>query len=84
MKKLSERIVPNETPLTAAQFMESFNANMPAGYPHVTLKIMEHFKLAHQNLFKKPDVWTLDLHRKRMIEWLPQHVSDSVYEKYNG
>lgn len=76
MKKLSERIVPNETPLSAEEFLESFNANMPEGYPHVTMEILERFKLAHPNLFKKPNVWTLDLHRKRMIEWLPQNLSD--------
>lgn len=74
MKKASERIVPNEVPLSATEFKESFNQNMPAGYPHVTLEIMDKFRFAHPNLFKKPNVWTLDLHRKRMIEWLPQNI----------
>lgn len=74
MKKVSSRIVPDERPLTEAEFMASFNANMPEGYPHVTLDILERFKLAHPALFKKKNVWTLDLHRKRMIEWLPQNL----------
>ncbi len=74
MKKLAERIVPNEIPLTSREFLESFNANMPAGYPHVTPEILERFKYAHPNLFKKANIWTLDLHRKRMIEWLPQNL----------
>lgn len=74
MKRASNRIVPDERPLTSAEFMESFNANMPEGYPHVTLAILEKFKAAHPNLFKTGNHWTLDLHRKRMIEWLPQNL----------
>lgn len=74
MKKVSERIVPNETLLTAAEFLESYNKNMPEGYPHVTLVILEKFKEAHPSLFKNNSAWTLDLHRKRMIEWLPQNI----------
>lgn len=74
MKKVSSRIVPDERPLTDAEFMASFNANMPEGYPHVTPAILERFKESHPALFKKKNVWTLDLHRKRMIEWLPQNL----------
>jgi hypothetical protein len=75
MGKITQRIVPNETPLTATEFLESFNSNMPLGYPHVTLDIMKKFQQAHQSLFKKPNIWTLELHRKRMIQWLPQNLS---------
>lgn len=75
MKKSPGKIIPNEVPLSADQFLESFNANMPAGYPHVTTQILEKFKQAHPNLFKDANTWTLDLHRKRMIEWLPQNLN---------
>ncbi len=74
MKKVSDRIVPSELPMTAMEFLDSFNKNMPAGYPLATLEMMSKFKLVYPNLFKKPNIWSLDLHRKRMIEWLPQNI----------
>jgi len=74
MKKPSERIVPNEAPLTKAEFMESYNKNMPEGYPLVSLTLLDKFKEAHSSLFKAPNIWTLEQHRKRMIEWLPQNI----------
>ena len=74
MGNISPKIVPNETPMTAQEFLKSFNDNMPQGYPLVTPEILEKFKLAHPHLFKSPNLWTLDLHRKRMIEWLPQNL----------
>lgn len=75
MKKVSSRIVAQDAPMTDAEFMESFNHNMPDGYPLVTIEIMEKFKLAHPTLFKGRSRWNLDQHRKRMIEWLPQNLN---------
>ena len=74
MKKLSSRIVPNDTPLTNIEFQESYNKNMPEGYPHVTLALLEKFKELHLSLFKSNGVWTLDQHRKKLIDWLPQNI----------
>ena len=66
--------MPNETPMTSAEFLESYNKNMPEGYPLVSLTILERFKEAHASLFKGKGLWSLDQHRKRMIEWLPQNL----------
>ena len=74
MKKDPNFIPQHEMTLTAAEFLESFNRNMPKGYPLVNLSILEKFKLAHANLFKDKNTWSLDQHRKRMIEWLPQNL----------
>ena len=74
MNKPSERIVPNEAPLTKAEFMESYNKNMPEGYPRATLTLLEKFKEAHLSLFKGKSAWTLDQHRKRLFDWLPQNI----------
>ena len=75
MKKVSSRIVPIDAPMTDLEFRDSFNQNMPEGYPHVTLEIMEKFKSAHPVLFRSRNKWNLDQHRKRMIEWLPQNLN---------
>ena len=64
----------NEIPLTNVEFLESYNKNMPEGYPLVSLAILEKFKQTHLKLFNADGAWTLDQHRKRMIEWLPQNI----------
>jgi hypothetical protein len=64
----------NELFVTASEFAESFNRNMPEGYPRVTMDILKKFKNSHQSLFKPDGLWSLDIHRKRMIDWLPQNM----------
>jgi hypothetical protein len=73
VKKL-QKIVPKEIFLTAAEFLETYNKNMPKGYPHVSMEILQRFKNEHVSLFKTHGLWSLDQHRKRMIDWLPQNI----------
>ena len=73
MKKTS-KVVPVEVFLTSSEFVESYNRNMPEGYPHVSIAILEKFRNCHLSLFKSNDLWSLDLHRKRMIDWLPLNI----------
>jgi hypothetical protein len=74
MKKASPKVVPQEILLSAPEFLESYNKNMPKGYPNVSLEILQKFKTEHASLFKKSGLWSLDQHRKRMIDWLPQNI----------
>jgi hypothetical protein len=74
MRKDFERVMPHMMPMAAAEFLESYNNNMPSGYPHVTLEILQRFKDSHPSLFKSNGLWSLDQHRKKMIEWLPQNI----------
>lgn len=74
MKKVSNRIVPMDAPMSEEEFIDSFNKNMPEGYPRVTVEILKRFKEAHLSMFKGKGAWSLDQHRKRMIDWLPQNL----------
>ncbi|MBX4200341.1 hypothetical protein KW790_02690 [Candidatus Parcubacteria bacterium] len=76
MKKVLKlrKTPPDEIFLTTHEFMESFNGNMPDGYPRVTAFTLQKFKDAHTSLFKSDGLWSLSLHRKRMIDWLPQNI----------
>lgn len=69
MKKVPE-VMLNEVPLTTAEFLESYNQNMPEGYPNASLALLKQFKEKHTALFKGDGLWTLDQHRKRLIDWL--------------
>lgn len=74
MKKSPKEASLNEIPLTIEEFLESFNKNMPKGYPKASLKLLQEFKDSHESLFKPKGYWTLDQHRKRLIDWLPQNI----------
>ena len=74
MKRTPSEIAECETPLTDEEFLQSYNKNMPAGYPLLSTILLRKFKEGHQSLFKADNLWTLDLHRKRMILWLPLNI----------
>ena len=58
--------------ITLAEFLASYNKNMPESFPRVTTALLLRFKELHPALFKKGDAWTLDQHRKKVFEWLPR------------
>lgn len=59
--------------ISVSEFMESYNKNMPAGWPLVTPTLLQKFKEAHTALFTHGDLWSLDQHRKKMMDWLPRN-----------
>lgn len=63
--------------ITLAEFLESYNKNMPEGFPRASAPLLKKFQDAHTTLFTHGDLWSLDQHRKKIIDWLPRN-SDSV------
>lgn len=60
----------NETPVTLAAFLESYNKSIPAGFSRATVATLKKFQDAHPTFFKGKDTWSIDRHRKRLIDWL--------------
>jgi len=52
-----------------AEFLELYNENLPPAYTPVTTALLEEFKSTHASFFKS-GAWTLDLHRKKVMDWL--------------
>lgn len=73
MKKGPVATPSYELPMTIEEFQKSYNENMPMEHPQVSIEQLEKFKAQHPNMFKGDNSWSLDQHRKRMIEWLPQN-----------
>jgi len=67
----------NEVALSLSEFLESFNQNMPDNFPQASREMLLKFKREHEVLFRKGDTWSLDQHRKKVMDWLPRH-SDRV------
>lgn len=53
-----------------AAFLENYNRNIPAGYPQASTKMLKQFQVAHPILFKHGDEWSVDKHRKKLMDWL--------------
>jgi hypothetical protein len=64
----------NEIALSLPEFLKSFNQNMPANFPQVTEGYLLKFKKEHETLFKKGGSWSLDQHRKKVMDWLPRNI----------
>ena len=56
-----------------ADFIRYYNENVPAAFPHATTKILERFKTLHPSLFKGNGEWTIDKHRKKLMDWLASY-----------
>ncbi len=55
-------------------FIVSYNKNLPADFPHATLSASLEFKRLHPSFFKGNSSWSLEHHRKKYMDWLPQYI----------
>lgn len=71
MKKLrNEGPDVNLVAMPVADFVAYYNKNIPESFPRVSLKLLEDFRAAHLSLFKNEDEWSIDKHRKKLMDWL--------------
>lgn len=74
MKKYEKDLQTSQEQLTMGVFLESFNKNMPDSFPRATTQLLKRFKDSHEALFKDSNTWSLDVHRKKLIDWLPGNI----------
>jgi hypothetical protein len=63
----------NQVKTTSTDFLESYNTMIPFGFPKATTALMKKFQASHPLLFKHGDSWSIDKHRKRLMDWLSTH-----------
>jgi hypothetical protein len=54
-------------------FIEYYNKNIPASFPRATKEALTEFKTTHTALFDDNGLWTIDKHRRRLMDWLPSY-----------
>lgn len=64
----------SERKLTAEEFLDLYNENLPERFPNATVELMSEFRDSHKNLFKHKNFWSLGEHRKKLMDWLSQNV----------
>lgn len=70
MKKKDEELERNKLVTSPDAFIELYNRTVPSGYTRVTIKILNKFRAAHPAIFKYDSGWSIDKHRKRLMDWL--------------
>jgi hypothetical protein len=68
-KERSEKLV------SLAVFLSEYNETIPAGFPRASVALLNEFKSANAILFKHKNSWSLDQHRKKVMDWLPRRVA---------
>ena len=66
----------SEMQIPLASFLKSYNNNIPSGFPRASLAILKKFRETHQTLFRHGSLWSVVLHRKKVIDWLSSYRAD--------
>ncbi len=60
----------SEKSLSFGEFMKSYNEDLPSQFPRASLPLLREFRKTHTTLFNGNDSWSLDQHRKKVMDWL--------------
>lgn len=71
MKNSQKPIDTSLIQLPLLDFLKLYNKNIPEGFPHASEALLKKFKNEHASFFKHDDLWSLDEHRKKIVDWLP-------------
>lgn len=77
MRQYGEELAISQRQMPLPEFVKFYNKNMPEGFPRASAALLKKFKDAHTLLFKHGDLWSLDEHRKKIIDWLPANSKTS-------
>ena len=62
-----------ERKLSPKDFLKFYNENLPQAFPLASLPLLRKFRKACPSLFKEGDIWTLDQHRRKFMDWIRQY-----------
>jgi hypothetical protein len=55
--------------ITASDFIEAYNKDLPANFPHLSEPLLKKFKGENPAFFQHGELWSLEEHRKKIIDW---------------
>lgn len=56
-----------------AEFLALYNQGLPTEFPRATIALLAEYESKYAGQFKD-GFWSLDLHRKKFMDWLPGHL----------
>ena len=73
MKRKSFESELNSAQTSIADFIEAYNKTIPPSFPRASAAALQQFQISHPILFKKGTGWSVDKHRKRLMDWLSSY-----------
>jgi len=70
MKRKDPILELNKAHTTLEAFMASYNKSIPEGGQTVSVKLLKEFQVKYPSLFKHGDLWSIEKHRKKVMDWL--------------
>jgi len=64
----------SERKVSLDDFLKFYNESLPTEFPRASVVFLEEFSRMHPKLFSGNNSWSLDQHRKKFMDWLPQHI----------
>ncbi len=56
-----------------AEFLTLYNEGLPISFPRATAALLAEYQVRYPGQFKD-DFWSLGLHRKKFMDWLPGYL----------
>ncbi len=78
MKRKSFESEANLAKTPMLEFIEAYNKTIPADFPRATPEALEQFRATHATLFKGKHGWSVDRHRKRVMDWLSSYQTKTT------
>ena len=72
-RRKEEEIDLSQVQTSLEVFLESYNRNIPAGFPRASVAILKKFQSIYPTLFKHGNTWSIALYRKKVIDWLSSY-----------
>jgi hypothetical protein len=63
--------------MTLGEFIDYYNENTPAAMPRATKNALKEFQTSHANIFDESGLWTIDKHRRRVMDWLSSYHAEA-------
>lgn len=63
-----------EKSLSLSEFLRCYNEDLPTQFPQASAPLLRQFRKDHNALFRADNAWSLDQHRKKVMDWLPAHI----------
>ncbi|MFZ1075382.1 MAG: hypothetical protein WAN50_03355 [Minisyncoccia bacterium] len=60
----------SEKHLSFSDFLASYNEDLPEQFPQASVELLREFRKTNKSLFKEGEQWSLDRHRKKVMDWL--------------
>jgi len=72
-KRRDYELEANQTATSLSVFMETYNRTLPASFTPASVTALKKFQSLHPSLFKNSEEWSIEKHRKKLLEWLPSN-----------